>query len=347
MTIQKNASFWHTAITPLWMLAPMEDVTDTVFRQMVLDKCQPGGLHVLFTEFTPVDGMCHPVGFAKVKHRLEVSGAEYALLQANGVKLVAQIWGNKPEKFYQTAQYIAQHCKIDGIDINMGCPARNVVGHGSCSALIDQPALAAEIIQATREASALPLSVKTRIGFKSVATERWIGHLLQQPLDALVVHGRIQKQMSEGLADWGEIAKAVKLRNTLGAHVKIIGNGDVHTLSEAAAKVKQFGVDGVMIGRGIFKNPWLFGTETSIAQSQKIEALIHHIEVFDQVWGNTKNFALLKRFFKIYLQEFEGASALRHQLMQANSATEALEKVALYRAGALAQSILGSTPEGE
>src|SRR5690606_4664547 len=117
-----------------------------------------------------------------------------------------------PEKFAEAVRHISEAYSFDGIDINMGCPVKNVVAHGSCSALIDQEPLAQEIIAASREATALPLSVKTRLGLKKVDTERWISFLLKQPLNALIIHGRIQKQMSEGTANWEEIAKAVQLR---------------------------------------------------------------------------------------------------------------------------------------
>lgn len=207
-TDQVSENIWAYSKQPLFVLAPMEDVTDTAFRELVLRLSQPGMLHVVYTEFTSTDGLCHPVGREKVNHRLRVSESERLLLKEKNVRIVAQVWGNKPEKFYEAIKYIEKNFAFDGIDINMGCPVRNVVAHGSCSALIDNEALAREIIAASREASSLPLSVKTRLGVKKVDTDRWMQFLLQQPLEAIIVHGRIQKQMSEGLADWSEIARA-------------------------------------------------------------------------------------------------------------------------------------------
>jgi tRNA-dihydrouridine synthase len=249
-------SFWQSR--PLLVLAPMEDVTDTAFRELVIGISAPDMLHVVFTEFTSTDGLCHPKGRQKVEFRLKVSHSERQLLQAKGVKIVAQVWGNKPEKFQEAISYINQNHAFDGIDINMGCPVKKVVVHGSCSALIANEPLAAEIIAASREATDLPLSVKTRTGIKQADTERWIGFLLEQPLDAITIHGRTQKQQSEGIADWHEIERAVALRDQLAPHIAIIGNGDVESVAEAIEKIRVHRVDGVMIGRGIFKNPWLF-----------------------------------------------------------------------------------------
>lgn len=321
-------NFWHNIQTANFSLAPMEDVTDTVFREVVLKSMENGKLHLMFSEFTSVEGFCHPVGNAKVKHRLRINESEKNLLKQKNVKLIAQIWGKDPDKYYKTAQYISNETDFDGIDINMGCPVKNVVKNGCCSALIEQPDLAKEIIQATREATQLPLSVKTRIGFKKIVTESWISHLLQQPIDALTIHGRIQKQMSDGKADWTEIKKAVNLRNKLAPHVKIIGNGDVESYTDGLQKVNQYGVDGVMIGRGIFKNPWFFQpSKIDIKMEEKLALLKEHTQIFHSSWGNEKNFAILRRFFKIYTNEFKGASALRNELMNTNTAEEVYDAI--------------------
>jgi tRNA-dihydrouridine synthase len=317
-------NFWQTTPGPLMMLAPMEDVTDTAFRELVLRRSAPGQLHFLFTEFTSTDGLCHPVGREKVAYRLKVSDSERVLLKQKGVKIIAQIWGNKPEKFAEAVSFISETYAFDGIDINMGCPVKNVVAHGSCSALIDQEPLAQEIIAASREATALPISVKTRLGLKKVDTVRWMSFLLQQPLDAIILHGRIQKQMSEGLADWEEIAKAVQLRNQMAPGIKIIGNGDVDTLEQAFEKSEKYGVDGSMIGRGIFKNPWLFQPALkAITLEERLETLNLHLELFEKSWSDTRHFSILRRFFKIYISDFQGAADFRHEMMQVNHFEEA------------------------
>jgi tRNA-dihydrouridine synthase len=328
-----QSNFWHKQNSPSFSLAPMEDVTDTVFREIVMRNSEEGKLHFLFSEFTSTDGMCHEIGHDKVKHRLQINKSEKELLKAKSVKLIAQIWGKNPEKYYKTAQYIAQETDFDGIDINMGCPVKNVVKSGCCSALIQEPELAKEIILATREGSNLPLSVKTRIGFKEVVTDSWIPHLLGMPIDALIIHGRIQKQMSDGLADWDEIAKAVNLRNQLAPHIKLIGNGDVMSYQDGLDKVNQYGVDGVMVGRGIFKNPWMFSPGiTNTDEDIRLKMLLEHTDLYTQTWRGKKNFAILKRFFKIYCKEFHGAAKLCHQLMEVSSASEVKEAIEFHRA---------------
>jgi len=331
--LEKNKkNIWQEVNTVNLSLAPMEDVTDTVFRQLILESMQENKLHFLFAEFTSVDGMCHAVGHDKVKHRLFISDAEKKLLKEKNVKLIAQIWGNDPEKFYKTAKYIAQETDFDGIDINMGCPVKNVVKNGCCSALIDQAELAKEIIIATREASNLSLSVKTRIGFKTVITESWISHLLNTPIDAITLHGRIQSQMSEGIADWDEIAKAVDLRNKINPNIKIIGNGDIKSYDQAVEYAKKYGVDGAMIGRGIFTNPWFFNPQKEeISKEDKLSQLLRHTNIFVDTWGETKNFAILKRYFKIYTSGFRGASALRNELMTSSSRENVIEIIKKYQ----------------
>ena len=327
-------NFWKSTKRPLMMLAPMEDVTDTAFRELVLHNTQPGSLDVVFTEFTSTDGLCHPEGRQNVAQRLVVSDNERQLLKEKGVKIVAQIWGNKPERYYEAVKYIDENYEFDGIDINMGCPVRNVVAHGSCSALIDNEPLAEGIIKATREATSLPVSVKTRIGLKKVDTERWMNFLFRQPLDGVILHGRIQKQMSDGEADWAEIAKASAIRDKLAPDVPLIGNGDVFALDDLHERCHRYHTDGVMIGRGIFKNPWIFeASPTSTDIDKRLNTLLMHLELYQTAWGNTRPFPILKRFFKIYISDFQGAAELRKELMETNSFEEARRVVEHAREG--------------
>ncbi|HEY5621179.1 MAG TPA: tRNA-dihydrouridine synthase [Pontiella sp.] len=313
-------SFWNSIDKPIIALAPMEDVTDTVLRGLLLDLADPGALHVVMTEFVSTDGLLHKKGRRRVIHRLHVTDSERRLLKEKNVRIVAQIWGNTPENYRQVIREIADTMEFDGIDINMGCPVPKVVRRGCCSGLIGNPALAKEIIQAAKEASHLPVSVKTRVGLKSVATEEWIGHLLETKPAALTIHGRTQKQMSDGLADWSEIGKAARLRDQAGLNLPVIGNGDILSLKEARSKCELHGLDGAMIGRGIFENPWLFMEEQrERTKEEKLELLWKHTELFDQTWGDTKNFHILRRYYSIYSKGFPGAAELRARLMQTES----------------------------
>lgn len=305
----------------------MEDVTDTVFREIVMGISDPDKLQVVYTEFTNVDGMNHPYGRLRVGERLIVSNSENALLKQTGIKLVAQVWGKNPDIFHKIVKEISQNENFSGIDINMGCPVKNVVKNGCCSALIGTPELAKEIILATKEATDLPVSVKTRTGLNKHVTEEWIPHLLEVEPAAIILHGRTQKMQSDGLADWEQIALAAKLRTASGKNIPILGNGDVMNYQQGVELTQKHDLEGVMIGRGIFANPWFFANDDSEkSKAEKLQILIRHTTLYNDIWGIKKNFNILKRFFKIYTNGFEGASRLRARLMEAQKLSE-VEKI--------------------
>ncbi len=302
-------NFWRDLPKPIFALAPLDEVTDTVFRRVVSSCAKPD---VMFTEFTSVEGLTSK-GADKVIHRLKYTPEEHPL--------IAQIWGKDLEAFTEVAALVKK-LGFDGVDINMGCPERGITKRGCCSALIDNPELAADIIAAVKKgAGELPVSVKTRCGFKNWKTEEWITFLLKQDIQCLTVHGRIAKEMSHFPARWDEIAKAVKIRDELGVKTVILGNGDVSSSADAYDKIKQSGVDGVMIGRGIFHDQWIFRKDPTQYQptiQERLDLLLKHAELFDKVWGASKNFAILKKFFKAYLHDFDGAAEMRAELMQSS-----------------------------
>lgn len=297
----------------------MEEVTDFVFREVFLTLPRP---HVFFTEFTSADGLIYD------KHERTIQKLKYSNEQR---PIVAQIWGNNPENFLKAAS-IVQKLGFNGIDINMGCPERLVVKRGCGAGLIDNPPLAKEIIDAVKKgAPKLPVSVKTRIGINTVVTERWIGFLLEQNLAALTVHARTAKQMSLVPADWDQVHLAVELKNKLAPKTVVIGNGDITNHSEAVVASQKYGTDGVMIARGVFSNPWAFEKTTVPQKHTKQEylgILIKHLKLFDRTWGEGKNYHIMKKFFKMYIREFDGASELRQELMETKNASEA-EKILL------------------
>jgi tRNA-dihydrouridine synthase len=323
-------SFWHELPRPFFVLAPMEDVTDTVFREIVLSISDPGCLHVVCGEFASADGLCHPEGRHGVAGRLQVSPAERALLRARGVRIVAQIWGREPENFRRAAQLITAEYDFDGIDINFGCPVRKIAGkQAACSALIAEPDLAQEIVLATREATTLPVSVKTRTGIRTPVTETWIAALLAVGPAAIILHGRTQKAMSRRPADWDEIGKAVAVRNRCGADTVILGNGDVMSVAQGRALAERYGVDGVMVGRGVFQNAWLFNDPAPAPErNERLALLWRHTERYHEVWRDRRNFNNLKKFYKIYCAGFPGAAALRARLMAAATAEDVRRELA-------------------
>lgn len=310
-------NFWKDLKKPILIQAPMEDVTDTVFRQIIA-KC--GAPDVFFTEFTNVEGMCSR-GKDKVGKRLIFTDIERPI--------VAQLWGTTPSKFLETAKLIKE-MGFNGIDINMGCPQKAVIKKGACGGLINNPSLAKEIILAVREgAGGLPVSVKTRIGVKNIQTEKWMGFLLKLNLDAITVHGRTVAEMSDVPCHWDEIGKAVKLKNEMKVKTLIIGNGDIKSRDEAMEKTKKYGLDGIMIGRGIFNNLWIFNknsdkTPSEIPFEEKLKLLIEHVKLFDKTWGKTKNFSIMKKFYKIYTHNKPDAVSIRTELMKLKTASETL-----------------------
>jgi tRNA-dihydrouridine synthase len=313
-------NFWNNLQKPIFALAPMEDVTDTSFREIVTRIADPQYLSILYTEFTSVDGMNHLVGKIRVGERLLVSESEKQILKQKNIKLVAQIWGRKPELFHKIAAEITSEYNFDGLDINMGCPVKNVVKNGCCSALINEPSLAKEIIMATKEATYLPVSVKTRTGIKTHDTETWISHLMETKPAALILHGRTQKQQSDGRADWDEIARGARIRDQINPETRFLGNGDILSVGQGEEFCIKYGLDGVMIGRGIFHNPWFFNPlHVAPTKAEKLQQLLLHTQLFERNWGGKKNLNILKRFYKIYTNDFPGAARVRANLMDAKT----------------------------
>jgi tRNA-dihydrouridine synthase len=278
----------------------------------------------MVTEFTSTDGLC-TAGRPRVIGRLAFTPEEKPLL--------AQVWGNSPERYLRVAAEI-RAMGFDGLDINMGCPVRKIIGRGSCGALIQNPGLAAELIAAAREgAGGLPVSVKTRIGVSQPRAEEWLGFLLSQGLAALTVHGRTVVQQSEGAADWGAVALAVRLRDAAGLATRIIGNGDVRSAEAFRRRVGETRADGIMIGRGVFENLFLFGsirggagTEFStLAPQEKIAWFRRHIDLHEDTWGRAGRFDVLKKFAKTYLRAFEGAGRVVDAIMHTSTHSAARE----------------------
>lgn len=296
----------------------MEDVTDTVFRQLLSRWAAPD---VYYTEFVNVDGMCSP-GREAVIHRLRYTASERPI--------VAQIWGLKPRNFERAAAEIRE-MGFDGIDLNMGCPVKKVIKTGACSALIENPSLAEEMILAAKQgAGDTPVSVKTRIGFQKRVTLEWTRFLLEFNLAALIVHGRITKNGAGTPADWNEIKKVVFLRDQMGVKTCIIGNGDITTPEQMLKAAEEYRVDGIMIGRGVLHDPLVFRPAGSPEPEDfdipgKVALMKEHLTLFHETWGDEKSINILKKFARTYISGFEGAGQLRNLLMAAASYEEMLD----------------------
>ena len=306
-------NFWQNLPRPFFILAPMEAVTDVVFRHVVATAAKPD---VFFTEFTNASSYCSPAGTHSTRGRLAFTADENPM--------VAQIWGSKPEEFRQMARGLKE-MGFAGIDINMGCPVKNVVKSGG-SYLIRQPELATELIAAVKE-SGLPVSVKTRLGYSSPAEfTEWLSHILKQDIANLTIHLRTRKEMSKVPAHYELISDIKKLRDEIAPQTLLTINGDIRDRQHGEELVKQYGVDGIMIGRGIFQNPFAFETNPRSHNREELLGLLRlHLNLFDKYSTEVepRRFEPLKRFFKIYVRDFPGASELREQLMHTKNTTEA------------------------
>lgn len=305
----------------------MDDVTETVFRQIVHGTA-PADLY--FTEFVNVDGLMSP-GRSKLLKKLRFSEGEGPL--------VAQLWGLKPENFEAIARQIADGTIVRelglpdgvnyvGIDINMGCPAKSEVQNGACSALMKNRPLAKEIIEETKNgAGDMPVSVKTRLGFNEIDLS-WHEFLLGFGLDMLTVHWRTRKEMSKVPAHWEYAADIVKLRDKISPETKIIGNGDVMTRGQGEELAEKYDLDGIMIGRGIFQDPYVFARESPWPQKtreERIELYRKHVQLFADMWQqNERNIKTLNKFCKVYISNFDGAKELRETLMNCETTDELL-----------------------
>lgn len=310
-----TTNFWAELPKPFFILAPMEDVTDVVFRHVVKAAGAPD---VFFTEFTNSDSFCHPDGIESVRGRLAFTEDEQPM--------VAHIWGDKPAFFREMSIALAD-MGFKGIDLNMGCPVPNVAERGKGSGLILRPDVAAELIVAAK-AGGLPVSVKTRLGFTDTAEmESWISHLLRQDIANLSVHMRTRKEMSKVDAHWELIPQIVKLRDEIAPQTLITINGDILDRQMGLALAEKYGVDGLMIGRGIFKNPYAFEKEPKEhTPKEMIDLLRLQLDLQDQFSEQVpRSIVGLHRFFKIYVKGFPGANDLRVSLMNTKSTAEVRE----------------------
>lgn len=306
-------NIWTELPKPFFALAPMEAVTDVVFRHVVAHAARPD---LFFTEFVNTSSYCSQKGIASTRGRLSFTPDEQPI--------IAQIWGNRPDEFAKMSLGLAE-MGYQGIDINMGCPDKAVVRNCSGSALIRTPALAGQLITATKS-SDLPVSVKTRLGDSKLdGWQDWIGFLLKQDIANLSVHLRTRKEMSKVQAHYELIPEIIKLRDQIAPNTLITINGDIRDRGHGMEIVDQYGVDGIMIGRGIFSNPYAFELNPRQHSRDELLTLLNlQLDLHDKYSAELepRKFDPLKRFFKIYVREFEGASELREGLMKAKSTGE-------------------------
>lgn len=324
-----SSSFWHNLPRPFFIMAPMADVTDPAYRRIIA-AC--GGPDVMFTEFVSADGLFKGgteigepgPGFERLVHDLQYDDSERPI--------VAQFFSRDLDTMAAAAR-LGEELGFDGIDINMGCPDKNVCKQGAGAAMILDPQHAQKVIRATQNATTLPVTVKTRIGYNSVEIEEWVPTLLEAEPVALTLHARTRKEMSKVPAQWEHIKRAVAIRDAMGSDTLIVGNGDVTSIAHARELVAETGCDGVMLARAIYGNPWLFSDTPRPALAGRIKTLIRHIELYEELLGDIKPFHIMKKHFKSYLKPNEGEKVHTKKLLQSlMDAVDANEAIALLRA---------------
>ncbi|MEK7509754.1 MAG: tRNA-dihydrouridine synthase [Patescibacteria group bacterium] len=314
--------FWGKLPHPFFIQAPMEDVTDVAFRRLIVRFGKPD---VMFMEFTSADGL------VLADERGQKILRKKLMYSENERPVVAQLFSAIPERMERAAMICAE-LGVDGIDINMGCPDRAVEKSGCGADLIKHPDRARAIIRAAqRGGKGLPVSVKTRIGYNKDELDTWLPELLAEKPANLTLHLRTRKEMSDVPAHWEVMPRALAIRDAMSPETLLTGNGDVKDLDDARAKAKEWGCDGIMLGRAIYGNPWLYrgfqhdGVTISIIEPRdRIKALAEHIRLFDELLGDTSNFATMKKHFKAYISGWDNAKELRMQLMETTNAEEAL-----------------------
>lgn len=363
-----NTTFWQELSAPILGLSPMDGVTDHPFRHIQKKYGQPA---LIYTEFTSVEGVCHGA------NRLLTD----FLYDETQRPVIAQIYGTTPDFFRQTATILCE-LGFDGIDINMGCPAKNVAHSGAGAALIKNPKLAVEILKETKAgvddyyngkraadcanitkqiaeevkqrhsllpesyqnrhqdstAVKVPVSVKTRVGFDEKVVEWWISTLLEHEPAAICVHGRTLKQQYSGQADWDEIAKGVAL--CAQTKTRYLGNGDVHTYEQAVEKCNTYGVEGVLIGRASFGNPFIFrpeqelqnATENSNTTTDVYEIAVEHAKLFEKTYqdGERYSFLPMRKHLGWYIKAIPQASEIRQKIYQTNTSQEVVALLSEY-----------------
>lgn len=328
----------------------MADVTDAAFRQLITTYGKPD---VMWTEFVSANGLMSG-GREILKRDLVFSDNERPI--------VAQLFSADATQMEGAAKLVAQ-MGFDGIDINMGCPDKTIEKQGAGAGMIKTPDIAISVIAAVKRGIAaagkdIPVSVKTRVGYASPIVREWIGMLLEQDIAALTVHARTRKDLSKAPAQWDYLKEVVALRDKIAPETVIIGNGDVISLSDGIEKARETGVDGVMVGRALFGNPWFFDASRQVVATlpkkqpyviraipflkrwfdtrrgaavsfikpittrERLSVMVEHAMLFETLLGDIKNFSVMKKHFKAYVTGFDGAKELRMVLMETKNASE-------------------------
>ena len=329
--------FWQRLINEkllqgqtLTVVAPMADVTDTAFRELIATYSrmgeQGGGPDVMWTEFVSADGLTSE-GREVLKRDLEFTEKERPI--------VAQLFTSTPENMKKAAA-LCRELGFDGIDINMGCPDKSIEKQGAGAAHMKDWRRAQEVIRAAQEgAQDIPVSVKTRLGYNKVEFMEWLPKILECNIPTLTVHLRTRKEMSKVDAHWERMKDVVTLVREITGPLEeggtiILGNGDIKSVKDGKEKVRASGANGVMVGRGIFGTPWFFDEEAyekGKSVEERLRICVEHTKLYEKKLGDIKSFAIMKKHYKAYVNGFDGAKELRMELMDCKNAAQIEETI--------------------
>lgn len=314
--------FWEQLERPFFALAPMDDVTDAAFRRIIVKYGRPD---VIWTEFVSADGLCHPEGRKAILPKLWFDESERPI--------VAQLFSAFPEKMREAAKLVAE-LGFDGVDINMGCPDRAINRQGAGAACIRDFDQASALVSAAREGvrasgREIPVSVKTRLGFEEDILDRWLPALLKAAPAVITLHARTRKELSDVPAHWDRVKRAADIAR--GSGTLVIGNGDVRDIAHARTLAVETGADGVMLGRAIFGNPWLFGEpKIDIPVEERLRVMVEHTRLYEKLFAGVKGFDLMKKHYHAYAHGFSGAKSLRVGLMDCRDAASVEEATTVF-----------------
>lgn len=315
----------------LFVLAPMADVTDIAFRTVISEAQSPD---IFWTEFVSADGLIRATEVGKYKLKKDL-----LFDKETQRPIIVQLFSSTYQYMYEATKLCIE-LGFDGVDINMGCPDKSIEKQKCGAAMIKNPDLAISVIKACKDARRdfgnedFSVSVKTRVGYNSVELDSWIPLLLEQELDLITIHARTRKEMSKVEANWDYIKTVVRMRDDWAKNNPnktaplIFGNGDVLSVEDGYKKCEDSNADGAMIGRAMFGNPWFFKDiekKFEPTREDRLKTLIRQVEVFDRELGDVKSFAVMKKFFKTYMNGFEDAKEIREKIMGMESAEEVTE----------------------
>lgn len=314
--------FWETIPRPIVALAPMADMSDLPFCLL----CKQHGTPLMFREMVSSEAIV----------RLNEKTLKMAEFDERERPLVQQIFGSDPATMAEAARIIEERFHPDAIDINMGCPVYNIVSNFNGAFLIKEPERASAIVRAMKAAVSVPISVKTRLGWKHDTDCLEFVKVIENAGAALIsMHGRTKEQGYSGVANWDRVGEArAQVPNT-----PFLVNGDITTPELAAEAMKRSGADGVLIGRGMLGNPWFAkqvqehlmtkekGAEsgTDISVQDRVEAIREHARMQVFHYGE-RGLVKLRKHLPWYFKGFNGWKEIRSALVRISTLQE-LEEI--------------------